>query len=131
MLTWLRTYYRGVRSELELLRWRVPEAVRLAEGALLGTDPRAGIWEYHDYLCAILATLTSGERARTAAMACYAREEEREDTAQRLELVRTRALAALEAGMDKNDPVLLARARHYLAAGDPTPPPRDPTRVET
>lgn len=50
------------------------EAVRLAEGALLGTESRRGIWGDSDYLCAILAVLTGdGDRARTAAIADYER----------------------------------------------------------
>lgn len=54
------------------------DAARLAEGALLGTEPRRAIWTDADYLVAILATLTGdGDRARTAALSAASRRVER------------------------------------------------------
>ena len=48
-------------------QWRVDSAVAMAEGALNGTEPKRGIWDDRDYLCAILAVLTGdGDRARAA-----------------------------------------------------------------
>lgn len=53
---------------------RVEVAIALAEGALLGTEPKRDLWTDADYLCAILAALTGdGHRARRAAVAEHAR----------------------------------------------------------
>ena len=54
-------------------------AIEIAEGALLGTEPRRAIWTDTDYLVAVLAVLTDGDRARHAAMAAYARRPVDED----------------------------------------------------
>jgi hypothetical protein len=55
------------QSLFALERWRVDAAVAMAEGALNGTEPKRGIWDDRDYLCAILAVLTGdGDRARAA-----------------------------------------------------------------
>ncbi len=72
LLEWLRG--RGIATEPFDLAQRVGSAVELAEGALLGTEPRRAIWEDSDYLVAIIAVLTGdGGRARRAALAEYAR----------------------------------------------------------
>lgn len=55
-------------------RLGIAMAIDFAEGALLGTEPRRGIWRDSDYLVAILAILSvDGDRARRAALAEYAR----------------------------------------------------------
>ncbi len=45
---------------------RIDQASELAEAALRRTDGRSRIWTDADYLCAVLALLMDGDRARDA-----------------------------------------------------------------